>query len=93
MAGPRPPCVVFTWEELVFQGVVKSAKFEVNLFDAAGRPKRATVALQLLGRAFASPLDAGSFFGQLLGGLAASFSPGSSIVGATGIDPRLDFLP
>lgn len=50
----RPPLVCFTWQAFRFRGVVQSLDFEVLSFDGDGHPKRATVALALLGQAFPS---------------------------------------
>lgn len=61
----RPPCVVFSWENFDFQGVVQSVDFDVVLFDASGRPKRANVTLTLLGKAFAEIRSVRDFFGQV----------------------------
>lgn len=63
--GPRPPCLVFSWEELSFQGVIKSLDVELLLFDRSGRPKRAMVNLSLVGKAFASAASAEDFFDQV----------------------------
>lgn len=52
--SPRPPLVSFTWQSFRFRGVVQSLDFEVLVFDKEGHPKRATVALALLGQAFPS---------------------------------------
>lgn len=60
----RPPVVLFKWEEFRFLGVVRSVDVDVLLFDATGRPKRATVSLGLLGRAFAEAASPDEFFSQ-----------------------------
>lgn len=62
--GARPPCVVFSWGEIRFQGVVQSLDWEFLLFDASGRPKRVLVGLTMLGRAFAGASGAREFFSQ-----------------------------
>lgn len=60
----RPPVLLFTWEEFRFLGVAQSIDVDVLLFDATGAPKRATVSLTLLGRAFAEASSADEFFTQ-----------------------------
>lgn len=60
----RPPVLLFTWEEFRFLGVVQNLDVDVLLFDASGAPKRATVTLSLLGRAFAEASTADEFFTQ-----------------------------
>jgi len=58
----RPPVVAFLWERFQFQGVIRSLDVELLLFDEAGRAKRATVKLDLLGRALAGASSAKEFF-------------------------------
>lgn len=60
----RPPVILFSWEEFRFLGVVQSIDMDVLLFDETGSPKRATVALSLIGRAFAQASTADEFFTQ-----------------------------
>lgn len=60
----RPPVILFVWEEYRFLGVIQSLDCEVMLFDETGRPKRATLALSLLGRAFSEAASAEEFFHQ-----------------------------
>ena len=60
----RPPVLLFRWEEFRFLGVVQSIDIDVLLFDESGSPKRATVALSLIGRAFAAAVSADEFFTQ-----------------------------
>lgn len=60
----RPPVLRFTWEEFRFLGVAQSLDVDVLLFDASGAPKRATVTLSFLGRAFAEASTADEFFTQ-----------------------------
>lgn len=55
----RPPLVSFSWQSFRFRGVVQSLDFEVLAFDEQGTPKRATVAVALLGEAF--PAGSGLF--------------------------------
>lgn len=58
----RPPLVSFVWQAFRFSGVVQSMDFEVLTFDTEGHPKRATVALGLLGQAFPSSQNPFDFF-------------------------------
>lgn len=60
----RPPLTLFIWEAFLFQGVVNSLDFDVNLFDEAGTPKRANVTMAMTGKAFMDAKTAQSFFGQ-----------------------------
>lgn len=60
----RPACVVFSWDETRFQGVVQSLEIDVNLFASDGEPKRALVKVTLLGRALGDAMSAADFFGQ-----------------------------
>ncbi len=58
----RVPVVMFSWQELVFQGMVKSIDFEITLFDGDGVPKRAKIDLKLEGRAFDSTSTAADIY-------------------------------
>lgn len=60
----RPACVFFDWEDLQFQGVIQNLEYDILRFDAEGRPKRATVKLELLGKAFVEARHPKNFFGQ-----------------------------
>lgn len=61
----RPPCVVFSWENFDFQGVVQTVDVDVLLFDSSGRPKRANLTLTLLGKSFTEVRSIREFFGQV----------------------------
>ncbi len=48
--GRRPPLVTFTWNNFSFTGAITTLTVEYVLFDADGNPKRATAAVEMLGR-------------------------------------------
>ena len=48
--GRRPPLVTFTWNNFAFTGAITTLTVEYILFDADGNPKRATAAVEMLGR-------------------------------------------
>lgn len=84
----RPPVVAFLWEQFQFQGVVQGFDVELLLFDATGRPKRAKVTLQLMGKAMASASSAKDFFSLDYEHPSVDASSGSG----PGGDDRLDIL-
>lgn len=45
-----PPRVQFTWGSFMVQGVMESANIDIDLFDAAGTPLRAKVAVSIKGQ-------------------------------------------
>ncbi len=83
----RPPVVAFLWERFQFQGVIASLDVDLLLFDETGRAKRATVNLELLGRALSGASSAAQFFDP-------DYTPPSvsSSGGGGGGDDRLDIL-
>ncbi len=84
----RPPVVAFLWEQFQFQGVVTGFDVELLLFDSTGRPKRAKVTLQLMGKAMASASSAKDFFSLDHEFPTADASEGSAPSG----DDRLDII-
>lgn len=58
----RPPCMLFTWNQLTFQGVVEDVKIKMQLFDDQGNPKRAMVEVELVGIPFAKGMPTRDFF-------------------------------
>ncbi|MFH1466864.1 MAG: hypothetical protein ABIO70_20945 [Pseudomonadota bacterium] len=58
----RPPVVAFLWERFQFQGVVEDLDVEVQLFDASGRPRRATLNLTIKGKAMSGAASSDDFF-------------------------------
>jgi hypothetical protein len=48
--GRRPPLATFTWNNFAFTGAITTLTVEYILFDADGNPKRATAAIEMLGR-------------------------------------------
>ncbi len=59
----RPPVVIFEWGDLQFTGVLESVGFELTLFDLEGRPRRATAACSMKGRALQRSASPDAFFG------------------------------
>lgn len=51
-AEVRPPVVVFLWDKLKFTGMISAMNFDIKLFDPLGAPRRASVYIQMEGRAF-----------------------------------------
>lgn len=60
----RPPCIVFLWDKLRFQGVIDSLDVNFLMFDEKGVPKRATIGVSMQGRAFDNAQAAKDFFSQ-----------------------------
>ena len=56
--APRPPVVVFLWNDLRFTGVITSMSFNIKHFDVLGAPVRASVDVTMGGRAFWTSNDA-----------------------------------
>jgi Contractile injection system tube protein len=83
----RPPVVAFLWERFQFQGVITSLDVDLQLFDDTGRAKRATVTIDLLGRALAGASSTKDFFDP-------DYAPPSvsSSGGGGGDDERLNIL-
>lgn len=63
-ASGRPPVLLFTWGTFTFQGVVEKVAIDYQRFDGMGAPKRATVKLQMLGKAFVKGGTSIQFFEQ-----------------------------
>lgn len=59
----RPPVVYFVWGDLQFTGVLESVNVEFTLFDVQGRPRRATAACAMRGRAMQLSGSPSAFFG------------------------------
>jgi hypothetical protein len=49
----RPPIVVFRWGSFVFSGAITKLDVSITLFDVDGEPRRATVKVDMVGRALA----------------------------------------
>lgn len=60
----RPPVLLFTWGTFTFQGVVEKVNIDYQRFDGLGAPKRATVKLSMLGKAFVKGGTSITFFEQ-----------------------------
>lgn len=58
----RPPCMLFMWNQLTFQGVVEDVKIRMELFDEQGNPKRARVDIDMTGISFAKGIPTKDFF-------------------------------
>ena len=59
----RPPVVAFVWEAFEFMGAITNLEVSFKLMDATGKPKRATVAITIQGRAFSGGVTLEDFEG------------------------------
>lgn len=87
----RPPVVYFVWGDLQFTGVLESVNVEFTLFDVEGRPRRATAACAMRGRAMQLSGSPSAFFGVEYGappGAAVWTDPAANPLD----DPRVNLL-